>query len=75
MLELRKFVAPEFVFGQGAIALVSRYARNFGARKPLIVTDNGVMAAGWAREVIDELQNESISYAVFSNVSPKPRPP
>lgn len=73
MLELRKFVAPEFIFGQGAIALVSRYAHNFGARRPLIVTDNGVMAAGWVREVIDELQKEEISSEVFSRVSPNPR--
>lgn len=26
MLELRKFVAPEFIFGNGALSLIGRYA-------------------------------------------------
>ncbi|MDD3148119.1 MAG: iron-containing alcohol dehydrogenase [Candidatus Riflebacteria bacterium] len=73
MLELRKFVAPEFIFGQGALELVSRYARNFGANKPLIVTDHGVFAAGWAGKVITELEKEGMASAVFANVSPNPR--
>ncbi|MBI4927109.1 MAG: alcohol dehydrogenase, partial [Anaerolineae bacterium] len=46
-MELRKFVSPEFVFGVGARFLAGRYAANFGARKVLVVTDPGVMAAGW----------------------------
>ena len=37
-VELRKFVAPEFVSGQGARRLAARYAMNFGASKALIVT-------------------------------------
>ena len=39
LLELRKFVAPEFIFGLGARKLVGRYAKNCGARKVLLVTD------------------------------------
>lgn len=31
-LELRKFVAPEILFGVGARHLVGQYARNFNAR-------------------------------------------
>ena len=46
--ELRKFVAPEFVYGFGALALTGRYAKNFGAKKVLVVTDPGVVQAGWA---------------------------
>jgi alcohol dehydrogenase class IV len=73
MFELRKFVAPEFVFGQGALALIGRYATNFGARKPLVVTDTGVISAGWARRVIGELERVGLEYAVFSGVSQNPR--
>ncbi len=50
--ELRKFVAPEFVFGVGARHLVGRYAANFGAHKVLVVTDSGVIAAGWLHSVL-----------------------
>jgi alcohol dehydrogenase class IV len=73
MFEMRKFVAPEFIFGDGALDLVTRYARNFGARKPLIVTDAGVLAAGWPGRVTTNLDEVGLDYAVFSQVSPNPR--
>ncbi len=73
MLELRKFVAPEFIFGNGALSLVGRYAANFGAKKALVVTDPGVIDAGWTRKIIGELETEKIAYAVFSGVSANPR--
>lgn len=71
--ELRKFVAPEFVFGAGARRLAGRYAKNLGARKVLVVTDAGVISAGWPREVIASLDAEGIAHAVFSQVSDNPR--
>lgn len=73
MMELRKFVAPEFIFGAGAMQLVGRYLHNFGARKALLVTDPGLMEAGWARKTLDLLESEGIHYAVFSSVSANPR--
>ena len=73
MLNLRKFVAPEFVFGEGAINLVGRYATNFGARKVLLVTDPGVQQAGWAATVTDNLTMAGLDLAVFSSISPNPR--
>ncbi len=72
-LELRRFVAPEFFFGVDARKLAARYARNLAARKVLIVTDPGVIAAGWANDVAMNLQEDSIPYVVFSNVSSNPR--
>lgn len=73
MQELRKFVAPEFIFGPDALQLVGRYVDNFGARKVLIVSDQGVMHAGWVQKVIDLIQAEDIDTAVFTAVSPNPR--
>ncbi len=73
MLELRKFVAPEYVFGSGAIKLVGRYAKNFGARKVLVVTDPGVINAGWSAKVQACLEQEGIDSCVFAKVSPNPR--
>jgi len=48
LLNLRKFLVPEIVYGAGALGLAGRHAANFGASKVLIVTDPGVIAAGWA---------------------------
>ena len=71
--ELRKFVAPEFVFGFDARKLAGRYAKNFGARKVLVVTDAGVKAAGWTDDVIGYLRSEGIEYAVFDAVTSNPK--
>jgi len=71
--ELRKFVAPEFVFGFEARKLAGRYAKNFGARKVLVVTDAGVMAAGWTDDAIGYLRSEGIEYAVFDGVTSNPK--
>jgi len=71
--ELRKFVAPEFVFGVGARLLAGRYARNFGAHKVMVVTDPGIIAAGWLDQVLATLEEEQITCVVFDQVHPNPR--
>ncbi|MGE5608249.1 MAG: alcohol dehydrogenase-like regulatory protein ErcA [Bacillota bacterium] len=71
--ELRKFVAPEFVFGIGARELVGRYARNLGTRKLLVVTDPGVIRAGWTTQVTQNLASENIPFIVYSDVASNPR--
>lgn len=70
---LRKFVAPEFIFGGGSRALAGRYARNLGGRKILVVTDPGIAAAGWTAEVTARLSEAKLPFTVFSSVSPNPR--
>jgi len=72
IVELRKFVAPEFIFGSGARLLVGRYAKNFGARKVLIVTDPGILAMGLVDPVLDALKAEGIDYEIYSNIKPNP---
>lgn len=72
-MDVRKNVAPEFVLGSGALELVGRYAINLAAQKVLVVTDPGVMVAGWSGLVIESLEQASIPYSVFSDVSPNPR--
>jgi alcohol dehydrogenase class IV len=73
LLELRKFVAPEFIFGEGAIKLAGNYCKIFGVKKALIVSDQGVINAGWTEEVVNSVENSEIEYSLFSDVSPNPR--
>jgi alcohol dehydrogenase class IV len=70
---LRKFVVPEIVYGVGAIDLAGQYASVYGARNVLVVTDPGVIEAGWAARVVSALELAGIGHAVFSDVSPNPR--
>lgn len=70
---LRKFVAPEFLFGEGAIDLAGRYARNLGGKKVLLVTDPGVKASGWADRVADSLKQADLPYVIFDAVTENPK--
>lgn len=71
--ELRKFVAPEFIYGVGALTLIGRYAKNFGAEKALVVTDPGVIRAGWAEKAFASLRAEHIPWATFHGITPNPK--
>lgn len=70
---LRKFVSPEIIFGAGARKTVANYARTFGSKKVFLVSDPGVVEAGWLKDVTDALLSEGIDYYTFTNVSPNPR--
>jgi len=70
---LRKFVAPEIIFGNGSRHLAGQYCKKFHVQKPVIVTDKGVINSGWARQVEESLAMEDLDYTVFSDVSPNPR--
>lgn len=72
-LELRKFVAPEIVSGVGARFMVDRYIKNFGIRKVLVVSDPGVIEAGWTNDVIWKLKEAGLAPSLFSDISPNPR--
>jgi alcohol dehydrogenase len=71
--ELRKFVVPEFIFGIDARKLAGRYAANFGVRKVMVVTDPGVIAAGWTADVLASLEQSGVDHIIFSAVSSNPK--
>ncbi|MDX5435432.1 MAG: iron-containing alcohol dehydrogenase, partial [Halomonas sp.] len=71
--ELRKFVAPEIIFGDGARRAVANYVATFGAERVLLVSDPGVVLAGWVEEVETDLAAQGIVCQRFTSVSPNPR--
>jgi alcohol dehydrogenase len=72
-MEMRKFVIPEFVFGDGALNLVGRYVKNFASKKVLLVSDPGVVEAGWAEKIEGKLQKSRVQYAFFKDITPNPK--
>lgn len=72
-LQLRKFLAPEFIFGAGARELAGRYAKNLGARKVLVVSDPGVVTAGWTKDVTDSLDAAGLPWVLFTGLTPNPK--
>lgn len=72
-LEIRKFVAPEYIFGLDARLWVGSYCQKLGGRKVFLATDKGLMQTKWLAEIEDKLKESSIQYEVYSNISPNPR--
>jgi hypothetical protein len=71
--ELRKFVAPEVVFGVGSLHLAGQYGRNLGGSKALVVSDPGVVAAGWAQQVLASVERAGLASILYTQVTPNPR--
>lgn len=70
LYEMRKFVAPEFIFGVGSRRRVAYYARHLMARRVLLVSDPGVIAAGWLRDIQADLALAGIESVVFHALTP-----
>ena len=73
LYEMRKFVAPEFIFGVGSRRRVGYYARNMMARRVMIVSDAGVESAGWLSALRDDLNEAGIASVVFTALTPNPK--
>lgn len=73
LYEMRKFVAPEFIFGNGARHRVGYYARNLRARRVLIVSDPCVIAAGWVKDVQADLAAVGVESVIFHALTPNPK--
>lgn len=69
---LRKFVYPEVVYGKNARSMLCQYLKNIGIQTPLIVTDKGLIEAGWLKDLTGMLDNCGIDYTVFSDVEINP---
>ena len=71
--ELRKFVAPEFVFGAGAAMLTGQYASNLSIKKALVVSGPVLDKLGCPGKIIDSLSSESVDSVLYTGVTPNPR--
>lgn len=66
-------MAPEFIFGNGALAKCADYVRTFGASNLMVVSDEGLVRAGWTLKVESLLKGAGIDFVRFDGVSPNPR--
>ena len=70
---LAKFHAPEIVFGPGALAELGHCAGRLGARRPFLVTDPGLIEAGWVDEALAYLREHGLRPTVWHDVTPNPK--
>lgn len=70
---LVKFHAPEVVFGFGALGEAGFAAGRLGARRPMVVTDPGIVEAGWVDELLGHLREAHLQPVLWSDVTPNPK--
>jgi 1,3-propanediol dehydrogenase len=68
-----KFHAPEIVFGYGSLAEAGHCALRLGARRPFVVTDPGIIEAGWVSELLGHLAEVGLGAHVWDDVTPNPK--
>jgi alcohol dehydrogenase class IV len=73
VMELRKFVSPEIVWGTDARLLISHYISNFGSVNPMIVTDPGVVIQSWFKDLLEAVGTRVDRYTIFDRVTPNPK--
>jgi 1,3-propanediol dehydrogenase len=70
---LAKFHAPEIVFGPGSLAEIGHCTLRVGARRPFLVTDPGLIEAGWVDEAVGHLRMAGLCPVVWHDVTPNPK--
>ena len=69
-----EFVLPtRIVFGAGASKNLAQELTNMGKKKPLIVTDKGLINAGVVGKVLKGLTEAGMNYDIFDEIEPNPR--
>ncbi|MDR0796098.1 MAG: iron-containing alcohol dehydrogenase, partial [Tannerella sp.] len=68
------FVLPtKIIFGCGCTAQVANELMAIGGRRPLIITDKGIVQTGILNQVTQPLATMGIDFMVFDNVEPNPK--
>jgi 1,3-propanediol dehydrogenase len=72
-VSIRKFVTPEIIFGQGALSQIGDSAARSGASKVFVVTDQGLIEAGWVDKALHYLRTAGLEYEIFSSITSNPK--
>jgi len=73
VIPLRKFIAPEFIYGTDAAHLVGRYAENIGIERILVVTDQNIIHLSWFKEILKGLDAYELHYKCFDRITENPK--
>ncbi|MDH6279756.1 alcohol dehydrogenase class IV [Prescottella agglutinans] len=68
-----KFHAPEIVFGVGSLQEAAYAAARLGATRPMLVTDAGLIEAGWVHEILGYLGECGLTATVWAGLTPNPK--
>ena len=66
------FLPPRIEFGDGAIHNLGEHVKAFKSKKPLLVSDAGVMDAGLLAKAIAALEASGLPSATYADIEPNP---
>ena len=66
------FLPPRIEFGEGAIQNLGTHVKAFESKKPLLVSDTGVINAGILAKAVEALDASHLPSATYSDVEPNP---
>lgn len=72
-MNISKFVAPEIIFGEGSLSQIGESAVRLGASKVFLVSDEGVINAGWAEPALHYLHSAGLETEIFSALTTNPK--
>ncbi|WP_289137323.1 iron-containing alcohol dehydrogenase [uncultured Brevibacillus sp.] len=72
-MQISKFMTPEIIFGNQSIAQIGESLRRLGATRVFLVSDLGVVNAGWTERIISYLKQQNLEYHLWTNVTANPK--
>ncbi|MGD9607947.1 MAG: iron-containing alcohol dehydrogenase [Desulfovibrionaceae bacterium] len=72
-MRISKFAIPEIIFGRGSIVHLASCAKRLGGRRVLLVTDQGLVGAGWVDRIMEILRDNGLEWVFFDAVNSNPR--
>lgn len=72
-MNIHKFVMPEVIFGNASIRQVGESCVRLGATNVFIVSDPGVMEAGWLDVIVRSCRQAGLSYTTFHDITINPK--
>jgi alcohol dehydrogenase len=68
-----KFLVPDVIFGIGVLSEVGQAVKRQGGVHVFVVSDPGVVTAGWAAEAVHYLEAAGLSCELWTDLTPNPK--
>ena len=68
-----KYLVPEVIFGVGTLAEVGGAVRRVGSERPMLVSDAGVLGAGWVERALPHLADVRVEWRLWHDLTPNPK--
>ena len=72
-MNISKFVAPEIIFGRHSLSQIGESVLRIGVSKVFMVSDEGVINAGWVDKAVHYLRAVGLHTEIFSALSTNPK--